>query len=121
VIGGSSSDSNNLTTRDLVPFEALKEADQGMFYMRSPGTKGKVEGERRSQMLYKVDIRPNKKEQDEANRAKATWFKFRNQRLRDPIARTLTDADLLEREEYANNILPLPKVDKKAAFQKLMR
>jgi type IV secretory pathway TraG/TraD family ATPase VirD4 len=121
VIGGSSSDSNNLTTRDLVPFEALKEADQGMFYLRSPGTKGKVEGERRSQMLYKVDIRPNKKEQDEANRAKATWFKFRNQRLRDPIARTLTDADLLEREEYANNILPLPKVDKKAAFQKLMK
>jgi type IV secretory pathway TraG/TraD family ATPase VirD4 len=121
MMGGSSSDNNNLTTRDLVPFEALKEADQGIFYMRSPGTKGKVDGERKSQMLYKVNIRPGKKEHDEANRAKADWFKFRNKRLRNPVAKTLTEDDLAEREEYANNMLPMPKANKKSAFQKLMK
>jgi type IV secretory pathway TraG/TraD family ATPase VirD4 len=121
LVRSSASDNNNLTTRDLVPFEALKEADQGRFYVRSPGTKGKVDGERRSQMLYKVDIRPSDEEQAEANAANAIWFKFRNNRLRKPVARTLTDADLLEREEYANEALPMPKANKKAAFQKLMK
>jgi type IV secretory pathway TraG/TraD family ATPase VirD4 len=120
LVGGSSSDNNNLTIRDLVPFEALKEADQGIFYLRSPGTKGVVDGERKSQMLYKVDIKPSEKEEDEANRAKAPWFKFRNNRLKNPVAQTLTDADLLEREVYAEEALPLPKPDKKAVFQKLM-
>jgi type IV secretory pathway TraG/TraD family ATPase VirD4 len=121
LIGGSSSDNNNLTTRDLVPVEALKEAPQGIFYVRSPGTEGTEHGEKKSQMLYKVNIKPDKKEQIEADRAKATWFKFRNARLRNPIATTLSDADLLEREMYAEQALPLPKADKKAAFAKLMR
>jgi type IV secretory pathway TraG/TraD family ATPase VirD4 len=121
LIGGSSSDNNNLSTRDLVPVEALKEAPQGIFYVRSPGTEGTEHGEKKSQMLYKVNIKPDKKEQVEADRAKATWFKFRNARLRNPIATTLSDADLLERETYAEQALPLPKPDKKAAFAKLMR
>jgi type IV secretory pathway TraG/TraD family ATPase VirD4 len=121
LLGGSSSDNNNLTTRDLVPVEALKEAPQGLFYVRSPGTEGTENGEKKSQMLFKVNITPNKNEQIEADRAKATWFKFRNTRLRNPIALTLTEADLLERETYAEQALPLPKADKKAAFEKLMR
>jgi type IV secretory pathway TraG/TraD family ATPase VirD4 len=121
LIGGSSSDNNNLSTRDLVPLEALKEAPQGIFYVRSPGTEGTEHGEKKSQMLYKVNIKPDKKEQIEADRARATWFKFRNARLRNPIATTLSDADLLEREMYAEQALPLPKADKKAAFAKLMR
>jgi type IV secretory pathway TraG/TraD family ATPase VirD4 len=121
VIGGSASENNNLTTRDLVPIEALKELPQGQFYVRSPGTEGKVDGKKKAQMLYQVDIRPMIEEQREADRAKAVWFKFRNARIRNSVATTLSEADLLEREQYAEKALPLPKADKKAAFAKLMK
>ena len=119
--GGSASDNKNLSTRDLVSIDALKEAPQGSFYVRSPGTEGKVDGEKRSQMVYRINIIPSEKEQDEANLAKATWFKFRNNRLRNSVAKTFTEADLLEREAYANQALPMAKPDKRALFQKLMK
>jgi type IV secretory pathway TraG/TraD family ATPase VirD4 len=120
LFGGNSSENNNLTTRELIPGNELKEAPQGMFYMRSPGTKGKIEGQARSQMLWKVLIAPRDREVREAQAAQAAWFRYRNRRIRSPVAITFSERQLKARESYANVFLPMPPSNKKLAFKKLI-
>jgi type IV secretory pathway TraG/TraD family ATPase VirD4 len=120
-LGGSSSDNNNLSTRDLVPVEELAEAPQGTFYLRSPIIKGVIDGKKRERLLTRVVLKIPEHELTAASKAEATWFKYRNQRIQNPIAVSLSERQLVAREKYAEKFLPMPPSAARQAFSKLVK
>jgi type IV secretory pathway TraG/TraD family ATPase VirD4 len=121
MMGGSNSDSDSLTTRDLIPSEELAEAPQGTFYMRSPIVTGTIDGKRRERILTRIEIKIPDKEVRSSARARANWFRFRNKKIRKPIAVSLSERQLEARERYADEFLPMPASEARQAFSKLMR
>jgi type IV secretory pathway TraG/TraD family ATPase VirD4 len=118
--GTSNTDSDGLTTRDLVPIEDLLEAPRGTFYMRSPTITGKSGGRKRERMLVRLDIKIPESDLNAVKAGEATWMKYRNARMKSPVALSLTEQQLTAREKLAEYILPMPQNAKSHHLPKLL-